>query len=385
MSLRHPITSHPSSQHLLFLSISKLALLQSMVYTTLVSLVIVHTPPVLAQVPVTEANVTPSQPATPLSEQSTQRDLISADSYALGAGDRIQITIFNVPELSGEYRVSIDGNLELPWLGNVSVKGMTISAVKELLIAQYGQFLTRPPLLTLTLLVPRPIRVAVSGEIQRPGTYLSELGVNDKGGLQWPSLTQAIQSAGGITQLADVRNIQVLRQQQAGTPQVIQIDLWQLIHTGDIAQDISMRDGDTIVIPTASQIDSAQATRLGSANFAPQSINVQVVGEVINPGAVKVPANSTLNQAVLAAGSFNSSRARTSSVELIRLNSNGTVARRTIKIDFAAAPNEATNPILQNNDVIIAKPSRLARSSDALGLLLRPITSFLGILGLFGL
>jgi polysaccharide biosynthesis/export protein len=114
-------------------------------------------------------------------------------------------------------------------------------------------------------------------------------------------------------------------------------------------------------------------------------VNVQVVGEVVNPGAIAMPTRSSLNQAILAAGGFTNSRARTSTVDLVRLNPDGTVNQRSLKVDFAAAPNEETNPILRADDVVMVRRSNVARASDGLGVILNPLGGVLNLLRLFGL
>jgi polysaccharide biosynthesis/export protein len=327
--------------------------------------------------------------------------LPTEETYALGPGDRVQISIYNVPELSGEARVSADGYLSLPWLGNVSVSQMSLTDARRLLIQQYSQFLTRPPVLTFTLLEARPVRVTVSGEVNRPGTYLPTVTPGDvnrpgtftpespsqlaRSSFQWPTLTQALQQAGGITQRANIRQVIIRRPQWGGRNLVTRVDLWRLINAGSNAQDISLRDGDSIIVPVAEQADAAEALKVANANFAPRVMRVQVVGEVVRPGPVEVPTSSTLNQAILAAGGFDNQRAQKSEVEFVRLNVDGTVERRWIPVDLAAEPNESTNPMMRENDVIIAQRSRSTRTGDKLesvGKVITPISGVASILRL---
>jgi polysaccharide export outer membrane protein len=90
-----------------------------------------------------------------------------------------------------------------------------------------------------------------------------------------------------------------------------------------------------------------------------------------------------LNQAILAAGGFNT-RAKKAAVELVRLNVNGTVERRNIEVDLAQGINTQGNPTLRNNDVVVVKRSTLASIGDTLGTVLNPIGSFVNLLRLFG-
>lgn len=314
------------------------------------------------------------------------------EAYVLGPGDRIRIDIFNIPEFSGSengvHEVLVDGTLSLPMAGVVAVQGLTLAETQSALVASYAPLLTRPPQLTVTLLSARPVRVVVAGEVNRPGTYTIELEAEASGGSggagrQWPTLTQLIQAAGGITQQANIKEIQVRRPQRQGEA-ILTSSLWDLIRTGDISQDVRLRDGDTIVIPQATAILPEESVAISSANFSPEEMPVQVVGEVASPGGVTLPANATLNQAILAAGGFENSRAQSSRVQLVRLNPDGSVEQRTVDVDLAAAANDTTNPILRPNDVVIVNRNVAAAAGDTLGLFLRPFTSLNTVLRLLG-
>jgi polysaccharide biosynthesis/export protein len=235
----------------------------------------------------------------------------------------------------------------------------------------------------------QPLNVAVTGEVQRPGTYVIQPSqpptvivgaLPSVAGL--PTVTQAIQIAGGITQSADIRRIEVRRVTQAGVEQRIPINFWQLLVSGDRSQDVVLQQGDTIFVPTAAIIDPAEAALLADASFSPATIPVNVVGEVTRPGIIQIRPNTPLNQAILAAGGFNT-RAKKSTVELLRLNPNGTVSRRTIEVDLDKGTNEQTNPTLRPNDVILVARSGFARTGDNLGLILNPVGQGFNFLSFF--
>ena len=441
--------------------------------------------PVPAATPVRSApNTTYTQPET---------------SYTLGAGDRVRIDIFQVPQYSGETDVLIDGAMNLPLVGKIPVRGLTIEQATAAVSAAYGQFLRRP-LITISLLTRRPLQIGIAGEVNRPGSYTIK-----QDGAQFPTVTQLVQTAGGLTRIADVRNVQIRRPQQGGLEQVINVDLWQLIQTGDLRYDVRIRDGDTvfipetnvnlaeapilantsfsaqndrpisiaivgqvfrpgtysvngetsrtaqagtvgstvgsstlptvtraiqaaggikplanirevevrrltkagteqsfkvnlwnlltqgdlkqdailqegdtIMIPTATQPTPAETAQISGTSIAPDKIQVNVVGEVKTPGTVNVPPNTPLNQAILAAGGFNN-RARRSSVDLVHLNEDGTVTKRRIEIDLAQSTNDANNPALNNNDVVIVRRSGFANIGDAIGTILTPLGGLINL------
>jgi len=458
-------------------------------------------------------------PARPGSRPSGFSNLPPETPYTLGSGDRVRVDVFDVPEYSGEFAVLVDGTLNLPVIGAVSVRGRTLQQASETISRLYARYVRRP-LVTVGLLAPRPVTIAVAGEVNRPGTY-SATGGQGGAGVQsgqfptvtqaitlaggitqaaevgqvklrrrgvpttytinlWallnqgdisqdvalrdgdtifiptvtdinptetrtladasfaskvvqpiniaivgevarpgpyeitgggagtggataavtgaatgvaaaggataggpPTITKAIQVAGGITSQADVRSVSIRRPTRSGQFRVINVNLWELLRTGDISQDVILQNGDTITIPTATAIDPAEATVLAGASISPNTIVVNVVGEVTRPGAIPVPPNTPLNQAVLAAGGFNI-RAKKSKVDLIRLNPNGSVTKREVEVDLAQGINEAGNPTLRNNDVVIVRRSTIASIGDTLGTVLSPVTNFLGLLNLFG-
>jgi len=316
------------------------------------------------------------------------------DLYVLGPGDAIQIDIFDVPEFSGgngRYTILVDGSINVPWLGSVFISGLTLSQAADRLAQVYSRFINEP-LVTVALLDPRPLRISVLGEVTRPGAYVSTVGGNTAVAAnlgvanrqsQWPTVIEAIQAAGGITQRANIRNIVVRRPRLDGTERVVEVNLWSYLQGNASNQDITLRDGDSIIIPQAQALTPEEATLIATANFSPQSITVNVVGEVPRPGPVQLPPNTSLNQAILGAGGFNGARSRRSTVELVRLNLDGTVTKRTIAINFEDSLNQETNPALRNNDVVIVSRNRLVRASDFLTVVFQPIQTAFNVLGLF--
>ena len=309
-----------------------------------------------------------------------------SEDYILGAGDLIELEIFNVPEHSGNERVLVDGSISLDWIGNVEVEGLTLDETADAISTAYAQYL-KNPVITVSLITPRPLQVSVAGAVNRPGSYqvdfAGENGSDVEAERRWPTLTKVLQQAGGITQLADVRQVTVERTVGRNGVQTIQVDLWDLISAGDLEEDLTLRDGDNIFVPTVSQVNPNEVGQLASASFSPDTIQVNVVGEVNTPGVVEVPPNTPLNQALLAAGGFNNSRAQTGTVDLVRLNPDGSVSQREIAVDFNQGINEETNPILYPDDVVVVKPSGSAQFSDSADGILATLGLFLPFLQLF--
>ncbi|KPQ34846.1 MAG: polysaccharide export outer membrane protein [Phormidesmis priestleyi Ana] len=421
-----------------------------------------------------------SPPTAAISASSGTGGALS-DAYALGPGDMINISIFNVPEYSGPQQVSADGSLNLPVVGGVSVNGLTLQAAGSAISRAYRSEL-RYPEVTVVLTTPRPLRVAISGEVSQPGLYT----LTPEGNAQFPTVAQALQKAGGVTQAADLRSVQLRRLNGQGPAQAITLDLWQLLNNGDVRQDLPLRDGDaivigetlsvdvaetnrlsasnlasnveqaitvavvgevfrpgayefdgnsqeqgrttvtqvvqraggikpsadlrniqvrrltrsgteqiidldfwallrsgdisqdlvlqqsdTVVIPVATEMTPQDSAELTAANFSPDEVMVNVVGEVERPGMLQVSPNTTLNQAVLAAGGF--TQRATETVELIRLNPNGSVTQREVKVNLETGLDAEANPLILNNDVVVVGRNGRARFSDSVGAVLNPL------------
>jgi polysaccharide biosynthesis/export protein len=357
--------------------------------------------PVFAQssqaVPATTSPVTPVQGNPIPSPDGAVPGTQVGEAYTLGAGDIIRADIFDVtPELALEQRYTIlpDGTLNLPWVGSVPVNGLTLKQAADLLSARYSRFI-RNPVITVSLLAPRPLKVGVIGEVNRPGSYIISVISNEvtqqslnqrtasEGGNQWPRVSQALSAAGGITQIANLRDITIRRPRvQGGGEDLITLNLWKFLREGDLNQDILLRDGDTIIIPKATKMDAAEVTQIATSNFSPATISVSVVGEVFTPGTLNLKPSATLNQAVMTAGGFRGGRASKKNVDLIRLNPDGTVTRRRLSVDLDQNLNDERNPPLRNNDIVVVNPTFIARVNDflttAIGV---PLTIFGGISG----
>ncbi|WP_204140548.1 SLBB domain-containing protein [Halomicronema sp. CCY15110] len=308
----------------------------------------------------------------------------SVSEYRLGPGDLLDIQILAAEEYSGEVIVTQDGSINLPQAGRVIVEGLTIQQAIAVVAARYAEFI-RQPIVNIQPIRFRPVRIGIAGEVKRPGSYIvssldnfNESNVQDS---RFPTLTQIISQAGGITADANLRAVEIRRNLGRDQATVISVDLWDLVVTGNLDQDPILLSDDEVLIPTATALSPEELALLSTASFAPDTIQVYVSGEVEEPGVLDVPLNTPLNQALLAAGGFNP-RANRSYVELLRVNPNGTVVQQNVDIDFSANIAAANNPILKDQDVIVVNRSGLAQTGDITDILLSPITRVLNtILG----
>ena len=314
------------------------------------------------------------------------------DTYLLGPGDQLELKIFDAPELTGNLDLLNDGTVSLPLIGSVRLSGLSLSQATQWVTSLYRKQVLRPEL-QLRLVKSRPIRVALVGEIEHPGLYslTTSEGSQTQGGpgitiSGLPTVVDAIQKAGGITQLANLREVILQRRIPGDSPRYKQtkLDLLALIFNGDQQQNPFLFDGDTIRITKAEE-PPKEAIAIASANLSPQQIRVYVIGEVLRPGVLPLPANTPLVQAVLAAGGAQTWRANTGNVELVRINRNGTATRQRFKLNLSQGVSNATNPPLRDGDTLVVNRSGMAMASDAIGAVSTPLTGLVNILALVNL
>lgn len=323
-----------------------------------------------------QPDATPSLPPpeaipTPRTDVSLTRQ---QGLYILGPGDVVQVDIFNVPDFSGQQQILLDGTISLPLAGTLILSGLTLQQAADEIGFRLSAFLERP-IVNVRLLSARPLDIAVVGEVRRPGAYSVTAD-------QTPTVTQLIQQAGGISQKADIRRIQVRRTSSGGSEQKFTVDLWAFLQGGDPRRDIILLDGDSIFVPTAAALDPEEATDLATASFSPEQISVNIVGEVRRSGNVDLPPNASLNQALLAAGGF-TPRSDSFSVDLIRINPNGTVTKREIPVNFAQGVNEQTNPVLLDSDIVMVRQSGVAQVAESIGVVTQPLLGLRSLVRLF--
>ena len=317
---------------------------------------------------------------------------VAIDAYLLGPGDLLELKLFDAPELSGNLEVLNDGTVSLPLLGSVRITNLSLGQAIPWLTLLYGRQLLRPQL-QLKVLKPRPIRVALVGEVQRPGIYslTTSESTQTVGGPSvsvsgLPTVVDAIQKAGGITLSADLRQVSLQRRLSGEQPRFkrAKLDLLALVREGDQQQNPLLFDGDTIRVGKAEE-PMAEAIELAAVNLSPKQINVNVVGEVERPGTIPLMANTPLVQAVLSAGGAKSWRANKGRVELVRINRNGTAQRESFVLDLSQGASNAKNPPLREGDTVLVHRSGLAVASDAINAVGAPLSSLANILTLFRL
>ncbi|MFO0039654.1 MAG: SLBB domain-containing protein [Synechococcaceae cyanobacterium] len=335
-------------------------------------------------------------PAAPATAAPSEAD--APVRYRLGPGDRLKMSVFKMEGYETTAEVMSDGTLNLPRLGSVPVWGLTMDGARARITSGYAAILRRP-IVYLDLLQARPVRVSISGEVQRPGLYsigqggsnqLASTGSGTGGAViqsaGWPTLVDAVQKAGGITAHGDLRRVTIQRPTAGpGSPvRTVQYNFLQVLEAGGPTVNPLLYDGDSVLIPRAEQLSETELLRVASSTFAPDTISVNVVGEVERPGAQAVKANSPLSQALLSAGGL-TRRANAGQVRLLRLEPNGTIRQSAVAYNPAAPMGSQANPPLQQGDVVVVERHGWAKANDTLRSAVEPIAPLVNAGSLFRL
>ncbi|MFM7362478.1 MAG: SLBB domain-containing protein [Cyanobium sp.] len=293
---------------------------------------------------------------------------VYTDLYVLGPGDALQLSFLDptARELGGGFGILADGTTTLPLIGTVQLNGLTIGQATRWLTSLYARQLVRPQL-TLSLTTPRPVKVTVLGEVERPGLYpLSS----------FSTPVSAIQTAGGVTLNADIRRVQLRRLAGPdGSQKQTLLDLAQVFQVGNQRQNPILFDGDTLIVGRTDNPPSDEVLQLGATNLAPASINVTIIGEVKSPGTIAVPANTPLVEAIFRAGGPRNWRANKKNIELVRLSRNGVTTRQVFRYNQDSDISKGFNPPLRDRDTIIVNRSFFGQALDVVNEVLVPIST----------
>jgi polysaccharide export outer membrane protein len=199
-----------------------------------------------------------------------------AQAYRIGPRDLIKIRVFEMPELNLEVRVSEEGTVSLPPMGDVSLTGQTETeaalTLKTLLESKYAQRAT----VEVKVQEFRSRPISVIGAVKQPGP-LTFSG-------RW-TLLEALTAAGGVAENHG-NSLYVLRRADNGLSDQVPIDLDQLLERADPRVNIPLFANDLINVPSAVEV------------------TVYCLGEISHPGAVtfKSTERITLIAAIARAG-----------------------------------------------------------------------------------
>lgn len=166
------------------------------------------------------------------------------ERYLVDSNDVLDIVVFEEPDLTMTKRVSDEGIISYPLIGDIVVKGLTTQEVEKVLEERLRDGYLKKPDVSVRLDIVlmgqyQEKEVFVLGEVKRPGA-IPMLG-------KYLTVLEAVTKAGGFTEIAAPNRTKVIRLED-GTEQTIKVNL-NKVRKGDRRLDIILKPGDTIVVP----------------------------------------------------------------------------------------------------------------------------------------
>jgi polysaccharide export outer membrane protein len=262
----------------------------------------------------------------------------SSRDYKIGPEDLLEITVFEVEKLNKTVRVSSQGNINLPLIGVLKVKGLTTEELEKELRTLLAEKYIQDPQVNVLIKEYRNQRISVMGAVKTPNVF-------DVTGQK--TILEMLAMAGGLREDAG-QLLFLLRppkeeemsnrkmEEEDRKPETFVIDLEGLLMEGNLNLNLPLLHGDVINIPVAGK--------------------VFVGGEVRSPGGFVKAKKMTLSQAIILAGGlkFNANGSET---KIIRYSGKGTHKEILTFNAYAIQKGKVDDPYLKENDIIIVPMS----------------------------
>ena len=279
-----------------------------------------------------------------MNERILMGDLATGKStsgdYKIGPEDLLEIAVFEVEKLNKTVRVSARGDISLPLLGILRVKGLTATELEKRITGLLAEKYIKDPYVTVFIKEYRNQRISVIGMVEKPGIF-------EVAGQK--TVLGMLAMAGGLKEDAG-RLLFLLRPpplneddpketigsaQQA--PFTLVIDLDELLIKGDLSLNVPTFSGDVINIPTSGK--------------------VFVGGEVSRPGGFPLKGKRlTVTQAIALAEGLKP-EADGSDIRIFRFSANGNEKEAIAVNYYEIVAGKAVDLYLKENDMLIVPQS----------------------------
>jgi len=273
-----------------------------------------------------------------------------SDVYLVGSDDLLEIDAYNIDEIKKTVRVNSEGNIALPLVGIISVKGLTTSEIEKLITKKLDKYIGET-VVTVFVKEYKSQRISVVGAVKAPQIFAVT-------GQRY--LIDMLLMAGGIS--PEAGNIcYVIRPTVSNTPNskaaTVIIDLAELLENGNFSLNIPVFAGDVINVPK------------GGVIF--------IDGAVNSPGAFSIRGRMTLVQAIAMAKGVTGT-ADLGDVRIFRENKKG--EKDIIPVDYKAMrEGEKPDILVAENDIIIVPESGIKNFFSGFAKTVRGAMSFGGM------
>jgi len=233
----------------------------------------------------------------------------AAGELLLGPSDGLKISVYNNPDLLIETKISDDGFITFPLVGQVKIGGLTNAAAEKKIAAmlESGGYVKKPQVnIVVTLLQSQ--QVSVLGQVNRPGRYPIDAS---------RTLMDMLALAGGISPEGGDKVSLIRKRNGSTTKDTINID--DMMRSGDLKQDYDLSANDVVYVERAPRFF--------------------IYGEVQKPGMNRLVRDMTVLQA-LADGGGLTSRGTERGLRIKRRDADGKLQEIDAKFDDMVQPDD---------------------------------------------
>jgi len=236
------------------------------------------------------------------------RSALSADML-LGPGDVLKISVYDHTDMLLETRISEDGSITYPLIGQVKVGGLSSAEAEKKIAAllESGKFIPNPQVnIIVTSMLSQ--QVSVLGQVNKPGRYP----IDGK-----RSLTDILALAGGIT--VDGGEEVTLIRNREGKPAKEIINLIEIMRNPDTRENPELVAGDVVFVERAPRF--------------------YIYGEVLRPGPYKLERDMIVGQALSVGGGL-TPRGTERGLRIKRRDKKGVLQVIDVKQDDPVKPDD---------------------------------------------
>jgi polysaccharide export outer membrane protein len=193
-----------------------------------------------------------SQKAAVNVKEYTAEDVkpLTISEFTLGPSDVIDVQVWRNNELSRKVQVDPYGKISYPFIGEISVTGMSVKQLKDVLIQGLSKYYV-DPVIEVNVSAIQSQKISVLGEVFKPGIFA----------LSKPTdILEAIALSGGFTQDAKEENVLLIRGDK-NNPDLIKLDLKSAMNYADLKQNIRLQNGDIVYVPVTFIADASRFFR----------------------------------------------------------------------------------------------------------------------------
>lgn len=173
-------------------------------------------------------------------------DIVVSDAYLLGAGDKINISLWGYSELEASYEISEEGYIKPDDMPRVNLKGVSFGIAKSLLKSRFANYYRfGNDQFQVVVTSPRIITVNIVGEVMNSGSFTMPA-IN--------TAFNALAAAGGPSDIGSVRNIKIIR--PGGKNR--EMDVYEFLLDPTITKDFYLQNNDIIFVEVAERLVSIQ-------------------------------------------------------------------------------------------------------------------------------